>query len=95
MRASLEREIEVCEVLIRQLNECAAIFYKEKRFGDFRVTLVDLQKCKTELRRLIAAKDAELEAERGAAEYEAHERSRIGVSARSEGKEKNCLRSSP
>lgn len=80
MRASLEREIQVCEILIQQLNQCAAIFYKEKKFGDFRITLTDLQKCKDELRRLIAAKDAELEAERGAAIYEAQKRSRNGVS---------------
>jgi hypothetical protein len=59
MKQSLDREIQVVETIIKQLNSCLAIYYKEKLYDEFRVTLSDIQTCKAELRKLIAAKDAE------------------------------------
>lgn len=75
MKASLDREIEVVETLISQLNSCLAIYYKEKLYDEFRVCLTDIQTCKRELKKLIAAK----EAEKGEA-INAVERSRTGIS---------------
>jgi hypothetical protein len=79
--AQLKREIEVVENLINQLNKCLAIYHKEKMYEEFRVTLVDIQICRKELHKLMAAKKAEMEAEKGAATNVSHfERSGENVS---------------
>lgn len=62
----LEKEIQVVETLISQLNKCLAIYYKEKQYTEFRITLTDIRTCKTELKRLIVAREAEIEAQKGA-----------------------------
>ena len=61
--AQLEREIQVVEAIIAQLNECLGIFIKENYHKDIKRTLKDIQICKAELKKLIAAKEAEKEAE--------------------------------
>lgn len=65
--ARLEREIKVVEVIIGQLNKCLAIYHKHKMHDEFRITLKDIQMCKEELQKLKSAKEAEMEAEKGAA----------------------------
>jgi transcriptional regulator of heat shock response len=64
----LEREIKACEYILKQLNECLAIFTQAKS-SKHRVkdTLKDIELVKAELKRLIAAKEAEREAGKGAA----------------------------
>lgn len=62
----LDREIEVVEKIIDQLNKCLGIFIAEKMHRDIRDTLKDIAICKAELKRLIAAKTAEKEAAKGA-----------------------------
>ena len=78
--AQLEKEIQVVETILCQLNRCLAIYYKEKHYDEFRVTLTDIRKVKNELKRLIAAKEAEIETEKGAATNAAVERSGTSIS---------------
>ena len=78
--AQLEREIQVVETILCQLNKCLAIYYKQKLYDEFRVTIKDIQTVKEELKRLIAAKEAEIEAEKGAATNAAVERSGTSIS---------------
>lgn len=75
MKVSLEREIQVVETLIQQLNGCLALYYKKHMHNEFRETFADIQLCKQELRKLIAAK----EAEKGEAKIETVERSGTSV----------------
>jgi len=75
----LDREIEVVEKIIDQLNKCLGIFLAEKMHRDKRNTLKDIAICRAELKRLIAAKEAEKEAVKGAASHVA-KRSRKTIS---------------
>jgi hypothetical protein len=50
--STLNKEIEVVEVIIRQLQQCLAIYHIERKYKDFKATVIDLQKCKRELNRL-------------------------------------------
>jgi hypothetical protein len=59
MKESLDREIQVVEHIIGQLKQCLAIYHKRKMFEEFKICLSDLQTCKTELQKLIAAQEAE------------------------------------
>ena len=74
----LDREIEVVKKIIDQLNKCLGIFLAIKMHRDKRSTLKDIAMCKAELKRLIAAKEAEKEAAKGAA-CNVAERSRTTV----------------
>ncbi len=74
----LDREIEVVEKIIDQLNKCLGIFLANKMHRDQRNTLKDIAICKAELKRLIAAKEAEKEAAKGASSDVA-KRSRTAV----------------
>jgi len=56
----LEREIEVVEHIIDQLNKCFIIYSQNKMRSEIKNTLKDIQLCKAELKRLIAAKEAEM-----------------------------------
>jgi hypothetical protein len=66
MKAALEKEIQVVETLISQLKKCMAIYHKNKKYEEIKATLRDLKICKQELERLILAKEAIIEAEKGA-----------------------------
>lgn len=74
----LDMEIEAVEKIIDQLNKCLGIFLATKRNRDKRNTLKDIAMCKAELKRLIAAKEAEKEAAKGASSDVA-KRSRTAV----------------
>jgi hypothetical protein len=65
----LEKEILACEAILKQLDECLKIFLADKRNSRQHVknTLKDIVIVKAELKRLIAAKEAEMEAGKGAA----------------------------
>jgi hypothetical protein len=66
MKAStIEREIEIVETIIGQLNQCLAIFYKRKKYKDFKETLKDIQMCKKELHRLMAEKNTVKDIQQG------------------------------
>ena len=56
---SIEREIEVVENLIDQLNKCVVIFRHSKNFKEIKNTKNDIKKCKVELKRLYEIKHAE------------------------------------
>jgi hypothetical protein len=56
---SIDREIEVVEHLIDQLNQCVSIFIHTKNFTEIKNTKHDIQKCKVELKRLYDIKHAE------------------------------------
>ena len=45
------------ETIIKQLNKCLVIHYKERQYNQYRLCMKDVQKCKKELRRLYAVKD--------------------------------------
>jgi hypothetical protein len=74
----LDIEIEAVEKIIDQLNKCLGIFLANKMNRDKRNTLKDIAMCKAELKRLIAAKEAEKEAAKGASSDVA-KRSRTAV----------------
>jgi hypothetical protein len=57
---TIDREIEVVEVIIDQLKSCLVIYYKAKMYDEFKTTLKDVQTCKTELKKLIAKRNTEL-----------------------------------
>lgn len=59
VQLSIEREIEVVEHLIDQLNQCLVIFIYSRNFKEIKSTKHDIQKCKVELKRLIAKREAE------------------------------------
>lgn len=59
----LEREIEVVGHIIDQLNQCLEIYHENKMHDEFKITLKDIQTCKTELRRLIAKRTVILDSE--------------------------------
>lgn len=61
--AQIDREIEVVRTIIAQLNQCLGIYIKENYHRDIKNTIKDIQICKNELKKLIAAKEAEKEAE--------------------------------
>jgi hypothetical protein len=67
---NLEKEIQIVETLIRQLNQCLFIFHKEHKHKEFRNTIVDVHLCKKELKRLIAAREAEMNVGKGVARNE-------------------------
>jgi hypothetical protein len=52
VQRTIEREIEVVEVIIDQLKSCLVIYYKAKMYDEFKTTLKDIQTCKTELMKL-------------------------------------------
>jgi biotin-(acetyl-CoA carboxylase) ligase len=54
MKEQLDKEIQVVEILIEQLNRCLADCRKEK----IDAILTDIQKCKLELNRLVSIKDS-------------------------------------
>jgi hypothetical protein len=62
----LDREIEVVETIIRQLNQCVGIYKNAGSRTDLKNTLKDIAVCKLELKKLVAAKKAEMEADEGA-----------------------------
>lgn len=79
MKESIEREIEVVETIISQLKNCLAVYYKQKMHDEFKVTMIDIQKCKKELRYLIAKREKEKEQAQDAAAVEVQvERSGTG-----------------
>ena len=51
---SIDREIEVVEHLIEQLNQCLVIFKKSGNRKAYKETLNDLETCKKELQNLIS-----------------------------------------
>jgi hypothetical protein len=64
----LEREILICKKILGQLQECLVIYHYAKEHVHFRATMKDISIVKAELKKLhIAAKEAEMEAEKGAA----------------------------
>lgn len=79
MKASIEREIEVVEVILSQLNRCMAIYYKNKMHDEFKVTMIDIQKCKKELKALLAMREKEKAQDAAAVEVEV-ERSGTSIS---------------
>lgn len=77
----LEKELRAVDAILVQLNQCLMIHYKSKNRDYFNNTLKDIQKCKVEKKRLIAAKEAEMDAIKGAAEnHEPHKRRRKTIS---------------
>lgn len=64
----LEKEIFVCEVIIKQLEKCLGIFLnsKNKNKQHIKSTIKDMQIMKAELRRLNGIKDAAKDAVMGA-----------------------------
>lgn len=74
----LDDEIQIVKKIIDQLNKCLGIFIAEKMHRDKRNTLKDIAICKAELKRLIAAKEAEKEAAKGAS-YDVAKRGRTAV----------------
>jgi hypothetical protein len=71
----LEKEIQVVETLISQLNACLALYHKKHMHNEFRITFADIQLCREELKKLMAAK----EAEKGVSEIETVERSGTSI----------------
>jgi hypothetical protein len=71
----LDREIEVVETIISQLNQCVGIYRNAGSRIDLKNTLKDIAICKAELKKLVAAKKAEMEADEGAATDVSLERS--------------------
>lgn len=51
--AKIDREIEVVETIIGQLENCLEIYANLEMYNEFRITLQDIQKCKIELKKLI------------------------------------------
>jgi hypothetical protein len=74
----IDDEIKIVKRIIDQLHKCLGIFIAEKMHRDKRNTLKDIAICKAELNRLIAAKEAEKEAAKGASSDVA-KRSRTAV----------------
>lgn len=57
----LEREIQVVEHMIGQLNQLMDIYAKNEMYDEFKNNLRDIQTCKRELKRLIAKRTVELD----------------------------------
>ena len=60
----IQHEIEVLEAMIMVLNRCTVVFTNEKRFKSLKDNLKDLTLCKTELKKLIEAREAAIEREK-------------------------------
>lgn len=60
----VKREIEVVENMIRILNNCLVLYVRKNELRNIKNTLKDIQLCKKELKKLIAAKNVEVEAEK-------------------------------
>ena len=72
MKASeLEREIEVVNQILKQLNQCLVIFKKEKMKREINLTVADIYKCRIELKRLIRKRHAEIQRNKGATKDDA------------------------
>jgi len=56
---SIDREIEVVEHILDQLNQCLVIFISSRNFKEIKSTKNDIQKCKVELKRLYDIKHAQ------------------------------------
>ena len=54
---NIQHEIEVLQAMIEMLNHCTVIFTNEKRFKALKDNLKDLTVCKTELKKLIEARE--------------------------------------
>ena len=54
---SIDREIQVVETIINQLNSCLTIYRKNEMHDEFKITLKDIITCKQELNRLIAKRN--------------------------------------
>jgi hypothetical protein len=51
---SIEKQIEIVEHIIDQLNHCLVIYHTRKMYKEIKSTKNDIRKCKVELKRLIA-----------------------------------------
>ena len=60
----IDREIMIMQKMIEQLQECLEIYHEQNQHKHFKATISDIQKCKKELKRLIAQKEAEKQAEK-------------------------------
>lgn len=56
-----EKEIRAVENIIRLLNSCLVIHLRNADLKSVKATIIDIQKCKRELKKLIVAEDAETE----------------------------------
>lgn len=54
---TIEHEIEIVEMIIDQLKQCLAIFKISENHDSYQETLKDIEKCQTELQKLILEKD--------------------------------------
>lgn len=60
----IQKEIEVLEAMIKVLNRCTVVFKKEKKIESLKNNLMDLSKCKVELKKLIEAKEEAIKAQK-------------------------------
>lgn len=60
----IQKEIDVLHAMIRVLNRCTVVFSKEKKIESLKNNLMDLAKCKSELKRLIDEREKAIEMEK-------------------------------
>lgn len=60
----IQKEIEVLQAMIKVLNRCTVVFKKEKKIESLKNNLMDLSKCKVELKKLIEAKEEAIKAQK-------------------------------
>lgn len=64
MKRNIEKEIKALENIIELLNRCLRIHLKSKNKIYITTTLRDIQVCKRELKKLEAARQVEMQAEK-------------------------------
>jgi hypothetical protein len=62
MKKDIEKEIKAVENILELLNRCLRIHFKHRQFFNAKATLIDIQVCKKELKKLQAAKQDEVKA---------------------------------
>jgi hypothetical protein len=62
MKKDIEKEIKAVENILELLNKCLRIHFKHCQFLNAKATLIDIQVCKKELKKLQAAKQVEVKA---------------------------------
>jgi hypothetical protein len=62
MKKDIDKEISAVENILELLNKCLRIHFKHRQFYNAKATLIDIQACKKELKKLQAAKQVELKA---------------------------------
>lgn len=65
MKKELDKEIRAIENILVLLNRCLRIHLKNHQFINTKNTLIDIQVCKKELKKLQAAKQDEAKASKG------------------------------